>query len=50
MAEAKKCPVCDWEIQDGGIKVPAGGKEVVVCCEDCARKVQAEPSKYGDAG
>ena len=25
----KKCPVCDWDINDGGIKVTVGGKEIV---------------------
>lgn len=33
-----KCPVCDWEITDGRIKITVGGKEIVVCCEDCAKK------------
>ncbi|OWK46571.1 hypothetical protein [Fimbriiglobus ruber] len=44
-----KCPVCDWDIQDGGIKVQVGGKEVVVCCDDCAKKAQEEPAKYTPA-
>ena len=26
--ENTKCPVCDWEIKDGGIKVTVGGKEI----------------------
>jgi 2-methylisocitrate lyase-like PEP mutase family enzyme len=30
-----KCPVCDWEITDGGVKVTVGGTEITVCCEDC---------------
>lgn len=34
-----KCPVCRWEIKDGGIKVLVGGKAIVVCCDDCATKV-----------
>jgi hypothetical protein len=38
---AIKCPVCDWEIKDGGVKVDVGGKEIVVCCEDCAKKAKA---------
>lgn len=38
--ETKKCPVCDWEIADGGVKVKAGGKEIAVCCDDCANKVK----------
>jgi len=44
--KTKKCPVCDWDIKDSGIKVKAGGKEIVVCCEDCAKKAKAEPAKY----
>jgi ribosome-binding protein aMBF1 (putative translation factor) len=39
-----KCPVCGWEIEGDGIKVEAGGKTVVVCCDDCAKKA-AEGSK-----
>jgi hypothetical protein len=35
----RKCPVCDWEIKDKGIKVKAGGKDVVVCCQECADKL-----------
>lgn len=45
-----KCPVCDWEIKDGGIKVKVGGKEIVVCCDDCAAKAKAEPKKYVPVG
>jgi hypothetical protein len=44
--KTKKCPVCDWDIKDDGIKVKAGGKELVVCCDDCAKKAKAEPAKY----
>ena len=44
---AKTCPVCDSEIKDGGIKVPVGNAEVVVCCDDCAEKAKADPAKYG---
>jgi len=36
--ENKKCPVCDWEIKDAGIKVKVGGKVLTVCCDDCAKK------------
>jgi hypothetical protein len=39
-----KCPVCDWEIKDGGVKVNSGGKEVVVCCQECADKLKAAPA------
>ena len=42
---AKTCPVCDWEIKDGGITVKVGEKEVVVCCDDCAEKAKAGTAK-----
>ena len=41
-----KCPVCDWEIKEGGIKVKVGGKEITVCCDDCAKKAKESPAKY----
>jgi ribosome-binding protein aMBF1 (putative translation factor) len=47
--KTKKCPVCDWEIKDGGIKVKVGGKEITVCCDDCAKKAKASPAKYTGA-
>jgi ribosome-binding protein aMBF1 (putative translation factor) len=45
----KKCPVCDWDINDGGIKVNVGGKEITVCCDDCATKAEESPAKYAEA-
>jgi ribosome-binding protein aMBF1 (putative translation factor) len=42
----KKCSVCDWEIKDGGIKVKVGAKELAVCCDECAQKVNESPGKY----
>jgi ribosome-binding protein aMBF1 (putative translation factor) len=45
--KAEKCPVCDWEIQDGGITVKVGGKEITVCCDDCAKKAKEDAAKYG---
>ena len=42
----KKCPVCDWEIKDGGKTVKVENSSVVVCCDDCAEKVKAHPGKY----
>jgi ribosome-binding protein aMBF1 (putative translation factor) len=44
--KTKKCPVCDWEIKDAGKLVKIKGAEVIVCCEDCAQKVKADPQKY----
>ena len=49
-AKTPKCPVCDWEIKDGGIKVKVGAREIVVCCADCAKKVKANPEKYARTG
>ena len=40
----KKCPVCDWEIKDAGITVKAAGKELTVCCDDCAKKAKENPA------
>lgn len=47
--KTKKCPVCDWEIKDEGIKVKVGGKEITVCCEDCATKAKQDPAQYTGA-
>ena len=47
--KTKKCPVCDWEIKDGGIKVKVGDKEITVCCEDCAIKAKKNPARYTGA-
>lgn len=44
-----KCPVCDWAIKDGGIKVKVAGKEITVCCDDCAKQAMADPPKYVQA-
>jgi hypothetical protein len=44
--KSKKCPVCDWEIQDVGTKVRLGGTEITVCCDDCAKKAKENPAKY----
>jgi ribosome-binding protein aMBF1 (putative translation factor) len=46
----KKCPVCNWEIKDGGIKVKVAGKEITVCCDDCANKAKESPGKFAGAG
>ena len=44
-----KCPVCDWAINDGGIKVTVGGKEITVCCDECAQKAKETPEQYAAA-
>jgi hypothetical protein len=35
-----KCPVCDYEIKDGGVVVKKGGKAVAYCCQECADKAK----------
>lgn len=40
-----KCPVCQWEIKDE-MAVTVNGQIVLVCCDDCAKKVKADPQKY----
>jgi ribosome-binding protein aMBF1 (putative translation factor) len=37
-----KCPVCDWKIEGQGISVKRGGREVIVCCKECAEKLAKE--------
>lgn len=48
--KTKKCPVCDWEIKDEGIKVKVGGKEMTVCCDDCAKKTKEGAAKRSGGG
>ena len=44
--ETVKCPVCDWEIKDAGIDVQAEGRQLPVCCDDCAARVWENPQAY----
>ena len=39
---AQKCPECDWEIKDGGVLVSVGDKQLLVCCDDCAKEAIAK--------
>ena len=45
----KKCPVCDWEIKDRGIEVKTPAGVVVVCCDECAKKVKTDPAQFTTA-
>ena len=38
----QKCPECDWEIKDGGVLVTIGEKQLLVCCDDCAKDALAK--------
>jgi hypothetical protein len=35
--------------KDGGIKLTVVGKEITVCCDECANKVKESPAKYAGA-
>lgn len=41
MKTTRKCPICDWEIKDGGKRVRVGDRFVVVCCDECAAKARS---------
>lgn len=40
--DTSKCPVCEWEIKEGGVKVTVNGKELTVCCDECAQEAIAK--------
>ncbi len=42
----EKCPVCGWDMQDGGIKLTVAGKQITVCCDECAEKAKTDPKAY----
>lgn len=42
---AKKCPVCGWEIKDNGVEVEVSGRLITVCCTDCAAKAESSARK-----
>jgi len=46
----EKCPVCGWDMKDGGIKVRVAGKEITVCCDECVAKVKDAPGAYSGQG
>ncbi|HKD61907.1 MAG TPA: hypothetical protein VKB47_15700 [Terracidiphilus sp.] len=37
---AGTCAVCDYALDGNAIKVKIDGKEVEVCCEECAQKLK----------
>ncbi len=40
-----KCPVCDYEIEIP-VNVKTPDDEVVVCCDECAERVNENAEKY----
>jgi hypothetical protein len=43
----KKCPVCEWEINETAITVKIAGQDVTVCCQECADKLQPQTAGEG---
>jgi hypothetical protein len=43
---AATCPVCSWELADGAKDVQVNDATVRVCCDECAREVALNPTKY----
>jgi YHS domain-containing protein len=41
-----QCPVCRYVIDDTSRPVEIGKRVFIVCCEDCERKIRANPEKY----
>ena len=49
--QEKTCAVCGEDFERG-TQVKAQGRDMEVCCDDCADKVRENPSRYetADAG
>jgi len=45
-AGAPQCPVCAYELDAHAKVVQANGRKVRVCCDECGKKVAAQPAKY----
>lgn len=44
-----KCPVCGWDMQDGGIELTVAGRQITVYCDECAQKAKADPEAVAGA-
>jgi hypothetical protein len=42
MSNAATCPVCDYKLDANARTVRVDGKEVRVCCDECADKLQTK--------
>jgi hypothetical protein len=49
MSESK-CPVCGWKLEAGATKIHVEGRDVAVCCDDCAAQLKAAPRKFLGVG
>jgi hypothetical protein len=47
--QTKTCPVCGSDIKGNGVQAKVGGKEVTVCCSQCAKELQEHPGQYAGA-
>jgi len=45
----KKCPVCGSDLSGHKRDMRVKNRKVSVCCDECAKKVREEPSKYAKA-
>lgn len=45
--QEKNCPVCGEDFERG-TQVKAQGRNMEVCCDDCADKVRENPSRYAE--
>jgi hypothetical protein len=43
---AALCPVCQYKIDDSGRPIEINKRVIIVCCEDCEKKVRENPQKY----
>jgi YHS domain-containing protein len=47
--QTKTCPVCGSDIKGSEVQAKVGGKEVTVCCSQCAKEIQEHPAQYAGA-
>jgi ribosome-binding protein aMBF1 (putative translation factor) len=45
-SQKEKCPVCGYVLDSKAQPVKVGHHVILVCCQDCERKVRANPTKY----
>lgn len=41
-----ECPVCRYKIDDGGRPIEINKRVIIVCCEECEKKIRENPQKY----
>jgi hypothetical protein len=41
MSDAK-CPVCGWDLPKDAPSVVVAGRQVTVCCDECAQKARQQ--------